>query len=373
MIRRRMKIAPRLRPAQHQLTCVFVGTMLLMSVFEATKEWLATEAMSRWQSHLITILVAAAFATLAAYSLRTAASATEQENLEELRLAASVCHNSADAILITDAARRIASVNPSFTKITGYTEAEVLGEVPVFLRTDSHPPELFQSMSETLARDGRWQGELWNRKKNGEAFLEWATIDRMANGSGDLVRYVCVSRDVTELKQRDEHFRHLAFHDALTGLPNRLLFRERLDHALNRSTRDGGRLSVIFIDLNGFKAVNDSLGHEAGDHVLKAVATRFHELLRRGADTVARYGGDEFVILTEDLKDCEQSVQLASRVLAEIARPIDYRDHCIRIGASIGMAFFPTDGNTTEILLQRADAAMYSAKLSGKASGHLQA
>jgi diguanylate cyclase (GGDEF)-like protein/PAS domain S-box-containing protein len=368
-----MKIAPHTLSARHQLAYVFVGTMLLMTVFEAAKEWLATETMSRWHSHLITILVAAAFATLVAYSLRHAALASEQENLEELRVAASVCHNSADAILITDAAGRIASVNPAFSKITGHAEAEVLGTRPVFLRADSHPPDLFHSMSETLIREGRWQGELWNRKKNGEAFLEWATIDRIANSIGGLVRYVCVSRDVTELKQRDEHFRHLAFHDALTGLPNRLLFRERLDHALKRATRDGGRLAVIFIDLNGFKEVNDSLGHEAGDHVLKEVASRFRELLRRSADTVARYGGDEFLILIEDLKQPEQCVQLAHRVVAEIARPIDYREHAIRIGASIGMAYFPEHGHSSEALLKHADTEMYSAKLAGKASGHLQA
>jgi diguanylate cyclase (GGDEF)-like protein/PAS domain S-box-containing protein len=371
-----MKTAPHVLSSRLQLALVFAGTALLMTAFEGTKEWLATESMTRWQSHLITILVAAAFATLAAYFIRKAAMVIEQvlqDNLEELRLAASVCHNSADAILITDAAGRIASVNPAFTKITGHSEAEVLGSVPAFLCPHSHPPELLQSMSETLARDGRWQGEFWNRKKNGEAFLEWATIDRIANSIGDLVRYVCVSRDVTELKQRDAHFRHLAFHDALTGLPNRLLFHERLDHALKRSTRDGERLSLIFIDLNGFKEVNDSLGHEAGDFVLKAVATRFHELLRRSADTVARYGGDEFVILIEDLKDAGQCVQLAHRVVTEMARPIDYRGHCIRIGASIGMAFFPQDGNTREALLQHADAAMYSAKLTGKASVHLQA
>jgi len=368
-----MKIAPRTLSARLQIALVFVGTALLLSVFELAKEWLATEAMTRWQSHLITILVAAAFATLASCSLRHAASVAEQENIEELRLAASVCRNSADAILITDTTGKIASVNPAFSKITGHAEADVLGTVPVFLRADSHPPELFQSMSETLAREGRWQGEIWNRKKNGEAFLESATIDRMTTSIGDLVRYVSVSRDVTELKQRDAHFRHLAFHDALTGLPNRLLFCERLDHALKRSTRDDERLSVIFIDLNGFKEVNDKLGHEAGDLVLKEVARRFHDLLRRSTDTVARYGGDEFVILIEDLKDAEQSVQLASRVVAEISRPITYRNHRIRIGASIGMAFFPEDGNSTETLLNYADAAMYSAKLAGKASGHLQA
>lgn len=368
-----MKIAPRLLSARLQFALVFMGTTLLLVVFEIAKEWLATEAMTRWQSHLITILVAATFATLAANSIRNAANVVEQENLEELRLAASVCRNSADAILITDASGKIASVNPAFTLITGHAEADVLGTIPAFLRSDSHPPELFQSMSEILAREGRWQGEIWNRKKNGEAYLEWATIDRMANGIGDLVRYVSVSRDVTELKQRDEHFRHLAFHDALTELPNRLLFRERLDHALKRSTRDGARLSVIFIDLNGFKAVNDRLGHEAGDFVLKAVATRFRELLRRSTDTMARYGGDEFVILIEDLKDSEQSTELAKRVVAEISRPIDFREHRIRIGASIGVAFFPEDGNESEALLRRADAAMYSAKLAGKASGHLQA
>ncbi|MEI7614244.1 MAG: diguanylate cyclase [Betaproteobacteria bacterium] len=342
-----------------------------MALFEAIKEWLSTESLSRWESHAITIFVAATCATIAAYYIRKCALSVDsilQENIEQLRLAASVFDNSADGVLITDADGKIVSVNPAFTEITGYTESDVLGEMPVFMRSDMLADERYLSIMSSLAQKGSWQGEIWNRKKSGEAILEWMTINRINSSSGDLSRYVSVFRDVTELRRINDRFRHQAFHDALTGLPNRLLLQERLSHAIERAKRDQSRLALIFLDLDGFKEINDSHGHDAGDLVLKEVANRFEALLRRGNDTVARYGGDEFVILIENLQDSEQSLELAERVVAEISLPMSVNGLQVEIGASVGMALFPDDGSDPDELIKAADAAMYSAKEAVKKS-----
>ena len=284
---------------------------------------------------------------------------------EELRLAASVFHNSAEGVMVTDAAAHILSVNPAFSDITGYTVDEVLGRNPSLLRSDHQEPEFYQAMWESLARNGLWQGEIWNRKKGGEAYLEWLTINRIDDGAGTPIRYVAVFHDVTESRRKDEHIRHLAFHDALTGLPNRALMQDRLQHALDRARRDGGRLSVTFIDLDRFKAINDTLGHEVGDLLLIEVAHRIKKRLR-AADTVARLGGDEFVVLMEELQEIGDCACLAQELIAAIAQPVDLCGYTVQVGASMGMAFFPEDGSSSMELMKRADMAMYAAKSAGR-------
>ncbi|HXE39086.1 MAG TPA: PAS domain S-box protein [Azonexus sp.] len=291
---------------------------------------------------------------------------TEQKVAEEeLRLAASVFHNSAEGVLVTDAASTIVSVNPAFSEITGYTEGEALGQTPSLLRSDRHGPEFYRAMWEALGRERRWQGEIWNRKKSGEAYLEWLTINRIDDHTGTPVRYVSVFHDITEMRRKDERIHHLAFHDALTGLPNRTLMLERLQHAVKRSQRENTRLAVTFIDLDRFKGVNDALGHDVGDLLLQEVAHRIKGRLR-AMDTVARLGGDEFVVLMEDLREAGDCACLAQDLIAEVARPMQLLGHRVEIGASMGMAFFPEDGNDPLELMKCADMAMYAAKSAGR-------
>lgn len=284
----------------------------------------------------------------------------------ELRLAASVFHNSAEGVLVTDTSGLILSVNSAFSEITGYTANEAVGQKPNLLRSDHHSREFYQAMWDTLAREGLWRGDIWNRRKGGEVYLEWLTINRIDDHAGVPVRYVSVFHDITEQRRKDERIRHLAFHDALTGLPNRALFQDRLEQAIARAHRDSGRLSVTFIDLDGFKGINDSFGHDVGDLLLQEVANRLKHRMRRDVDTVARLGGDEFVVLMEDLKDPENCACLAGEIITDVQQPMDLRGNTLRVGASMGMAFFPEDGSEALELMQRADTAMYAAKAAGK-------
>lgn len=292
---------------------------------------------------------------------------TDQKLAEtQLQLAASVFHNSAEGVLVTDVSGTILSVNPAFTKITGYTADEVMGKKPNLLRSEHHDAAFYSQLWASLAQDGRWIGEVWNQHKSGEAYLQWMTINAVQGSDGKPVRYVSVFHDITELRQKDEHIRHLAFHDALTELPNRTLFQERLERAVSRSKREGTRLSVTFIDLDGFKDINDALGHDTGDLLLKEVARRISTRMRRGTDTVARLGGDEFVVLMEDLKEAEHCASLAAAMISDIAIPVALGSQTVRVGASMGIAFYPEDGDNAQELMKRADTAMYAAKAAGK-------
>lgn len=283
---------------------------------------------------------------------------------ESLRLAASVFHNSAEGVMVTDANSVILSVNPAFSEITGYSEEEALGRKPSLLRSDRHGPEFYHALWRTLTREGCWKGEIWNRRKNGEAFLEWITINRIDDSQGVPIRYVAVFHDITELRSKDEHIRHLAFHDVLTGLPNRVLLQDRLQHAVERAQRESGCLSLTFIDLDRFKQVNDTLGHDVGDLLLQEVARRIKGRLRV-SDTAARMGGDEFVVLIEDIHEVGDCAKLAEELIAEISRPIELRGHRVQVCASIGIAVFPEDGADPFALMKCADVAMYAAKSAG--------
>ncbi|MBR9882867.1 MAG: EAL domain-containing protein [Oceanospirillales bacterium] len=283
---------------------------------------------------------------------------------EELRLAASVFHASAEGVMITDASGRIISTNPAFTEITGYGAAEALGRKPSMLKSEHQKADFYREMWDALLTEGQWQGELWNRRKGGQAFLEWLTINRIDDSLGNPVRYVAVFHDITELRRKDEHIEHLAFHDALTGLPNRELLLERLGHALAQSHRENKRLSVTFIDLDRFKGINDALGHDMGDNLLQQVGDRIRRCLRT-TDTVARVGGDEFLVLMENLTSARDCATKAQQLLDEIARPIALPGYRLEITASMGMAFFPEDSNQPLELMKRADMAMYAAKEAG--------
>jgi diguanylate cyclase (GGDEF)-like protein/PAS domain S-box-containing protein len=278
----------------------------------------------------------------------------------ELRLAASVVDNTSEGVAVVDESTRIVSVNAAFTAITGYTAEEAVGQKPNLLKSDHHPPEFYQSMWQALNADGRWQGEIWNRRKDGALYLEWLTINRIEAIDGIPVHYVSVFHDITELRRKDEHIHHLAYHDILTEL-----FQDRLQHAIARALREDTGLALMFLDLDRFKGINDTLGHDIGDLLLKEVAVRLKSALR-SMDTVARLGGDEFVILLEDVDVPDYGANIAANLVEAVARPMEIQGHAIQIGASIGIALCPEDGCDALELMKHADTAMYAAKAAGR-------
>ena len=291
---------------------------------------------------------------------------TERKMAEaETQMAASVFHNTMEGIIVTATDGTILSVNPGFSRITGYSPDEALGQTPRLLKSDHHDEPFYRNLWQSITQSGVWQGEIWNRRKGGEAYLEWLTITMIPGPDGKPFRYVSVFNDITENRQKDEHIRHLAFHDALTGLPNRLLLQDRLNHAIEIARRDGSQVAVMFIDLDRFKVVNDSLGHDVGDMLLIQVTQRLGQCLRK-SDTIARQGGDEFVVLLSDFEAIGEVAEVAEKIIAVLVAPVMVKEQEIHIGASIGIALFPQDGDDVTSLMRDADTAMYRAKNAGR-------
>jgi diguanylate cyclase (GGDEF)-like protein/PAS domain S-box-containing protein len=303
--------------------------------------------------------------------LRAANEALQQDivlrmrNEAELKLAASVFHNTVDGVMITDAQGRVLSVNPAFAGLAGVPAEALIDSPAQRLHSQLQGPDFFRSQQETLQREGRWQGEQWNQRGDGENFLAWLTIVTVPGTDGLHPRHVNVFHDLTTLRRNEEKIRHLAFHDALTGLPNRLLFLERLEQAITMAQRDGDDLGLMFIDLDRFKAVNDSYGHDIGDELLKALAERMLGCVR-ASDTVARLGGDEFVILLRRVGEPQHHAQMAQKLIDSLSAPARLGGHSMQVGASIGIACHPRDGDGAQTLLMHADAAMYAAKSAGR-------
>lgn len=283
-----------------------------------------------------------------------------------LRLASSILESTSEGILVTDARGTIIAVNPAFSHITGYSASEAIGNKPNLLKSDHHPPSFYEVLWNALLTEGRWKGEIWNRHKNGTAYPILQTINRIAAHDGMPTCYASVFHDITAFHRANERFQFLAFHDALTGLPNRALFHERLAHAIERSRRDSLPLALIFIDLDGFKEINDRCGHDIGDLLLREIAQRIRHRVRRATDTVARFGGDEFLILMEDLNETGLPHELAAEIITAIALPVALRDHVVTVGASMGVARFPEDSRDAAELMKCADLAMYAAKAAGR-------
>lgn len=284
---------------------------------------------------------------------------------QKLKLFEAVFKNALEGISITDAQGDIVAVNPAFTDITGYAPEEVLGQNPRVLKSDRHEAKFYEDMWQELLTHGNWVGEVWNRRKSGEAYPEWLSISAIRDEQKNTTHFVAVFHDITEMKRKEKQIAFQAFHDPLTGLPNRVLLLDRLNQSIAHALRNGARLGVLFIDLDNFKHVNDSLGHSTGDKLLKKAAERFASMLRE-EDTVARLGGDEFVIMLPELEEPENAVQLAERIISAFASPFSIEGKELFVTPSVGITIFPDDGSTPEDLIKNADMAMYRAKDGGK-------
>ena len=288
-----------------------------------------------------------------------------KEAEEKLRLSATVLEHIADAVMVVDVEGVIVAVNPAFTQITGYTEAEAVGKHSSLTRSERHDEAFYQTMWDELIASGFWRGEIWRRRKNGEIYLEWLTISAVRDTHALTTHYVGVCSDITQVKQAQEKLDHLAHHDPLTALPNRLLFHDRLQHALPRAARDREQLAILFIDLDRFKNVNDTLGHHIGDELLQQVAAQLAARLREG-DTLARLGGDEFIVLLENVDGQYGATQVAEKLVAMFEQPFLVAGHELFVTCSVGVSLFPDDAQDLNMLIRNADVAMYQAKARGR-------
>ena len=288
-----------------------------------------------------------------------------KRNEEQLRIAATFFDTTSEAITVTDMNNRIIAVNPAFCMITGYSEDEVLGKDPGILSSGRNNGAFYRNMWHTLERMGRWQGEIWNRRKNGEVFPEWLSIVAIKDEKGETKQYMAVFSDITKRKQDEEKIWRQANYDALTGLPNRNLFKDRLDRAMHAAHRDGGKLALLFIDLDRFKWVNDTMGHAAGDRLLQEAATRLLHCVRE-TDTVARLGGDEFTVILGNIHESAEVDHVAENLLHRLAESFELNGKEAFVSGSIGITLYPDDAADMEQLLRNADAAMYLAKESGR-------
>lgn len=291
---------------------------------------------------------------------------TERKQAEEhLKLAARVFSEAHEGILITDAVGIIIDVNPTFCEITGYSRAEVIGQNPSMLQSGKYGADFYRDMWQALHEAQHWQGELWNRKKNGELYAEWLTVSALCDADGKITHYVGLFSDVTQAKQQQQLLELFAHYDPLTRLPNRILFADRLNQAIAHSKRENTLLAICFLDLDGFKPVNDQFGHDIGDRVLVEVAERIKNAIRE-EDSVSRHGGDEFALLLGNVDSIEQCEQAIMRIHRAIALPYVIDDQPISVGASSGFTVYPLDDAGADALLRHADYAMYQAKLAGK-------
>ncbi|WP_420476201.1 EAL domain-containing protein [Noviherbaspirillum sp. ST9] len=286
---------------------------------------------------------------------------------DELRLSAKVFENSTQGISITDPSGRILKVNRAFSAITGYSEEEVVGKTHAILHSGRQDQQFYRAMWKTLAEEGAWSGEMWNRRKCGELYVEQLTITRVPDSTGVTTNFIGIFSDVSQAKAAQNEIERLSMYDAMTGLPNRAFLYERLEHAMRMAERDGNRVALLAVDLDRLAHINEVLGHHTGDRLLVAVAERLNDAMR-SADTVTRHIGDEFVIIMEALSDPQDAAILAERVLGELSRPFVVEGHEINISACIGIGVYPEDGSTTQVLIKHADVALHHAKETGESN-----
>ena len=292
---------------------------------------------------------------------------TDRHHLEEkLKLSSSVFTHAHEGIIITDADNNIVDVNQAFVDITGYSLSEVVGKNPKILRSGHQDKNFYQQLWNKLQEDGFWEGELYNRKKSGEEYIEHLTISAVYDEHKVLKNYVGIFTDVTLYKQQQEELEHMAHYDMLTNLPNRALFTDRMEQAMAQASRRGKQISVVYIDLDGFKEVNDTYGHKVGDQLLILLSERMNKLLRKG-DTLSRVGGDEFIALLIDVSDKTSVISFLTRLLEVTSEPVPIDDLRLKVSASIGVTFYPQNEELDmDQIIKQADQAMYQAKQSGK-------
>jgi len=288
-----------------------------------------------------------------------------EQSVEALKLAALVYKHSHEAMMVIDADATIIDVNPTYTTITGYTREEVLGRKLDVLHSGRDDSEFHKTLWKALHERGHWAGEVWNRRKNGQVYPEWLEINAVRNEQGEVHRFIAQAADVSAKKNNEHHIWRLANYDKLTGLPNRSMFHERLEHEIRRAHRSAKKLALLFLDLDGFKEVNDSLGHDVGDLLLQQVANRLASCVRE-SDTIARLGGDEFIIILNDITDMTVVGTVAQKIIDSLAMSFVLRGHSVYVSASAGITLYPDDGETNEVLLKNADQAMYAAKREGR-------
>jgi diguanylate cyclase (GGDEF)-like protein/PAS domain S-box-containing protein len=288
-----------------------------------------------------------------------------KQSTEQLRLAGIVLDNTADGVFITNARGHILSINNAFTKISGFDAAESIGLKPNLLISDKQNNAFYRELLKSLKLSGFWRGELWNRRKDGELYPQWLTINTVYNDSGKLINYVAVFSDLSAINQSQSDLERMSHYDPLTGLPNRSLFHERLQHSLDLSLSYNQSLAVVVVDLDGFKTINDSLGHSMGDLLLQQAATRFLSCVR-SEDTVSRLGGDEFALILNNLSHPTDAIIIAKKLLASLQEPFDLKGTSPLLTASLGISIAPHDSETPEQLLRQADTAMYGAKAGGR-------
>lgn len=287
-----------------------------------------------------------------------------------LQLAASVFDHAREGIMITDHVGTIIEINDTFTQITGYSREETLGKDQSMLRSGEHVPDYYKEIARTIKESDHWSGEMWNRRRNGDVYAEMQTISVVRDSDGNPLNYVTLFTDITPMKEHQQQLEHIAHYDALTNLPNRVLLADRLHQAMVQSQRRSQSLAVVYLDLDGFKSVNDQFGHDVGDELLIALAGRMKTALRDG-DTLARIGGDEFVAVLVDLERAHDWEQVLTRLLKAAAEPVGVGKAMLQVSASIGVTLYPQDGVDADQLMRHADQAMYIAKQSGKNRYHL--
>lgn len=284
-----------------------------------------------------------------------------KKNRIDIRLYEGVFNNSSEGIMITNSKGIIVSVNSSFTRLTGYTQDEAIGERPSILHSGKQDVGFYINMWASIHEKGFWTGEIWNKRKGGEVFPEWLSISTINDEKGETINYVGIFSDITDKKKSEEYLIYLAHFDTLTSLPNRVLFKERLELAIENANRYDKKVAVLYLDLDKFKVINDTLGHDVGDYILKQVSERLTHSVRN-SDTVARLGGDEFSIILPEIKQQEDAISVAKKIFKALTYPFFYQDQELFITTSIGITFYPNDALSTEKLLKNADLAMYRAK-----------
>ncbi len=356
--RRLDSITAEIAPAVRQITLlvaiilIVTGSIGIALVARFAKRWEESDQQLRLAHDHLELRVAQRTAELS-------------QSQERLSLAASVFRHTREGIIIADPDGKIVDANQGFSAITGYQRDEVIGRSPEMLNGGQQSPEFYKAMWQELRETGKWHGELWNQKKSGETYIELLDLSSVRNQSGEIAHYVGIFSDISQQKNHEQHLEKLAHFDPLTGLPNRTLLHDRLHMSISQAGRNKTQLAVCMLDLDGFKAVNDTYGHAAGDRLLIDFSRRTQNTLR-DTDTLARLGGDEFVILLNDLNNLEQGMEVIRRVLAEASHIYEIDGNLLTISASVGVTVFPDDGVDPDLLLRHADQAMYIAKQTGR-------